>query len=681
VAVVGTAVACVAAAVGVGLRLPSFGLLDGPRKARSLDYSSVRGYGGYAPLRDAYIARVLGTRGVDASEERIARARAAGGDTPSGPRARTVLAHPFTNDDFANAITITSVPFTALTDTRRASRQAGEPEGCGVVTNGTVWYRYTPKADVSLFADTFGTSYADALAVYTGSALDHLTAVACNTSPAGNAQLGFRARGGETYYVQVSGTLGGGDLVFSLGPAGATERVSVSSRGEESNGAANPPYLSADGRYAVFYARGTKLAGGCGGDDCAGIYVRDRQAGTTAPVAVVPRHVGRSTGNSGGTIFNEPDLWGPDISDNGRYVVFHTNSPAFVPDDGNGDYDVFLYDRVNGKYTRVSVAADGRDAHAPLADPNRAPYAAGQTNFPGASWGSVSSDGTYVAFTSSATDLTGAPGDGQKQVYVRDMTTGRTERVSYGTEGQPLAAAETEWGQAISGDGRFVIFMGWTNPQIGYTHTQADEIAQVYVYDRATHRSTLVSRNTRGDLGNADSYSPVMAADGSRVAFASEASNLVPGDTNGAACPRTGLDACVDYFAFDLRTGRLTRVSVNSSGEEQKVVNEGGGAALSGGFTSVPSISGDGHLVTFPSLADNLVPGDTNSKLDVFVHDLTTGATHRVSTTSTGEEGNDNSWDTAISADGSVVAFISAATNFSAHDTNNVEDAFVHELE
>ena len=679
---VATAVACVAAAVGVGLHVPSFGLLDGLRKGRGLDYSSVRGQGGYVPLRDAYVAQVLGGLGVaDAGQSSLAGAHIRAGGAAAGGASRTVLAHPFTNDDFANAITVTSVPFTALTDSRHASRQAGEPQGCGVVSNGTVWYRYTPTADVSLFADTFGTSYADALAVYTGPALDHLAPVACNTSPTGNSQLGFRAQKNIAYYFQISGTVSGGDLVFSLSPTGATEQVSVTSGGQEGVAALNPPYLSADGRYVVFYALGQAMAGGCGGDDCAGIYVRDRQAGTTSRLVVVPRHTGRSIPNGGGTIYNEPDLWGPTISDDGRYVVFHTDA-AITPDDHNGDYDVFRVDRLLGTTTRVSVAPGGGDAHARLTDPNRAPYAPGQTNFPGASWGSVSTDGRYVAFTSNATDMTTQPGDGQKQVYVRDMVTGRTERVSYGTAGEPLAAAETEWGQAISGDGRIVIFMGYKTPPPPITpaKVQGDDTAQVYVYDRMTHRSTLVSRNAGGDLGNADSYSPVIARGGSRVAFASEASNLVPNDTNGAACPRTGADACVDFFAFDLGTGRLTRVSVNSSGEEQRVVNQGGGAALAGELPSVPSISGDGRFVAFPSLADNLVPGDTNAKTDVFVHDLATGATRRVSTTSLGEEGNGDSYDTAISADGSTVSFISTATNFSQNDTNNHEDAFVHEL-
>src|SRR5437867_824550 len=166
-----------------------------------------------------------------------------------------------------------------------------------------------------------------------------------------------------------------------------------------------------------------------------------------------------------------------------------------------------------------------------------------------------------------------------------------------------------------------------------------------------------VSVDSAGTQGNSFSLDPSISADGRFVAFSSLATNLVPGDTNGA----------FDVFVHDRLTGTTERVSVDSAGTQGH------------GNSSEPSISADGRFVAFSSVATNRVPGDTNAAFDVFVHDRLTGTTERVSVASAGTQGNGSSLDPSISADGRFVAFSSVATNLVPGDTNGKEDVFVHD--
>jgi Tol biopolymer transport system component len=166
-----------------------------------------------------------------------------------------------------------------------------------------------------------------------------------------------------------------------------------------------------------------------------------------------------------------------------------------------------------------------------------------------------------------------------------------------------------------------------------------------------------VSVSTAGEQANKLGFGAAISADGRYVAFSSEASNLVPGDTNGTS----------DVFVRDLGTGATSRVSVSGAGDEAN--NESFGAA----------ISADGQHVAFLSEASNLVSGDTNAKFDVFVRDLGTGSTSRVSVSTAGEQANDHSYDLAISADGRYVAFSSEASNLVPGDTNGTSDVFVRD--
>lgn len=226
--------------------------------------------------------------------------------------------------------------------------------------------------------------------------------------------------------------------------------------------------------------------------------------------------------------------------------------------------------------------------------------------------------------------------------------TTRADTTSAGVNGNTGSFVE-----AISADGRYLAFGSVaTNLVPGDTNGVADG----FVKDTLTGLTTRVTTDSNGAEANAVAYMSGMSADGRYVVFRSAATNLVSGDTNGIG----------DAFIKDLQTGITTRVNTSSSGAE---ANNG---------TISTGISADGRYVSFYSAATNLVTGDTNGWGDGFVKDTLTGVTTRVTTSSTGVQGNAvSSQEMELSADGRYVAFYSAATNLVSGDSNGVADAFV----
>jgi Tol biopolymer transport system component len=381
------------------------------------------------------------------------------------------------------------------------------------------------------------------------------------------------------------------------------------------------------------------------------VFVRDRASGRTERVSVS----GKGRQGNGGSA-------GPAVSSDGRFVVFESSATNLVPGDTNGRTDIFVRDRVTGGTTRASVAADG-------------------TQSDNVSFGSaMSADGRFVAFVSDASNLVPEPASG-RQVYVKDLVTRAVERVSVSSGGDPAQGFTTP--PAISGDGRVVTFAAAASNLVpGDTNGQLD----VFTHDRVTGVTERVSVDSAGGEGDGPSFIPDINGDGRFVTFASEASNLVAGDTNGFR----------DVFVNDRATGVTERVSVDSAGGEANGQSIGPG--IRGGTAFGSSITADGRLVAFDSIATNLVSGDTNTCgpfyqspagacPDVFVHDRVTDATVRVSVGSAGGQAGGASTDPDISADGSTTAFFSAATNLVAGDTNTCAgfpnpgecpDIFVH---
>jgi Tol biopolymer transport system component len=403
------------------------------------------------------------------------------------------------------------------------------------------------------------------------------------------------------------------------------ERVSVASDGTQGNGQSIYAALSVDSRFVAFRSAATNLVDG-DNNGAIDIFVRDRQAGQTTRVSV-------SSNGSLGNAFS----FNSSLSGDGRFVAFSSFAGNLVAGDTNETWDVFMRDRQAGQTTRVSVSSSGTQA------------AADGVSLPPV----LSTDGRYVAFNSSNAKLVPGDSNGVGDVFVHDRQSRQTTRVSVSSSG----SQGNGWSgsPAISADGRFVAF---TSAAKNLVSGDTNGAWDVFVYDRQTGQTRRVSVSSSGTQGNGYSVDPAISADGRFVAFASLASNLVAGDRNNAW----------DIFVHDRQTGQTTRVSTASDGTQANRAS-----------TRV-TISADGQLIAFSSLATNLVEGDTNKSEDIFVHDWQTGQTIRVSVATDGSQGNGSSSFPVLSADGQFIAFSSSANNLVANDTNNAWDVFLVEI-
>jgi len=420
-----------------------------------------------------------------------------------------------------------------------------------------------------------------------------------------------------------------GILVPALAAAQpTTTRVSVATGGDQGNDESFGGVISADGRWVAFASGASNLVPG----DTNGehdVFVYDRQSGSTTRVSV----------GQGGVQGNGASRF-PSLSGDGRWVAFMSWASTLVPGDTNEAWDVFVHDRHSGATTRVSVGPDGVQGNA-------------HSEYP-----SMSADGRWVTFESDASNLVRGDTNGTEEVFgqdvfVHDRQTGTTTRVSVGARGTPANILSQR--PSISADGRWVVFnTGASNLVPGDSG-----INDVFVHDRQTATTSKVSAGPGGVEGNHFSFnhSDVISADGRYAVFGSQASNLVPDDTNGL----------FDVFLQDRQTGSPLRVSVGPSGAEANG-SSGGGA-----------ISADGHWVAFISSATNLVPGDTNGQQDIFVFDRHTQTTTLVSGGPGGTQGNGPSYAEALSPTGRYVVFTSSATNLVDGDTNGKDDVFVHD--
>lgn len=324
------------------------------------------------------------------------------------------------------------------------------------------------------------------------------------------------------------------------------------------------------------------------------------------------------------------------ISADGSCVAFTSDANNLHPEDPDYASDVFVYDRQTGTTTLVSKSSTGVKGN-------------------GDSFlGVLSADGRYVAFGSRATNL--IPGDAGgtfPDIFLHDRQTGATTLVSRSSTG--VQGNEWSYLHEISADGRFVAFASDADNLVPFDTNLAQD---VFVHDRQNGTTAVVSLSSNADEGNSSSYDPSISADGRSVAFRSYASNLVQNDANGQD----------DIFVHDRQTGVTELVSRASNGPQ-------------GNFGSYePSISGDGRLVAFTSWADDLVPGDTNHAHDIFLHDRWNGTTVLVSQSSSGVQANRESYEPSISSNGRFVCFWSLAFNLVPNDSNGAS-IFLRDLQ
>jgi Ca2+-binding RTX toxin-like protein len=403
--------------------------------------------------------------------------------------------------------------------------------------------------------------------------------------------------------------------------ASAPVRLSVGQAGAEVAGASQNARFSPDGTRVLFEALGPFSAIDQNGTW--DLYEATVVGGTVTLVSA--------------TAAGEP---GSGASLNGRYgsggrIVFDSAAYnlAGYDQDANGARDVFVRE-ADGTITRVSVSAAGVAGNADSVAPV------------------LSLDGGRVLFESLASNLVPGDTNGARDLFVKNLVTGELTRISVGSAGQQ--AAGQSGGGSFSPDGTRVLFeSNASNLVPGDTNASYD----VFLKDLTTGAVTRVSTGPNGEQANGHSLRASFTPDGRGVIFESTASNLVPGDRNGAR----------DVFLKDLTTGAVTRLSVGPNGEELNGSSQN--AMISGG------------RVVFESTATNAVPGDTNGRRDVFVRDLASGDVVRVSVGARGAEGNGDSLNGRLSPDGSAVVFDSFASNLVPGDTNGQRDVFLVQLQ
>jgi Tol biopolymer transport system component len=392
--------------------------------------------------------------------------------------------------------------------------------------------------------------------------------------------------------------------------AGLTVKlVSVTRRGDDPVRHSAIPSISADGRYVAFESQAGNLVPGDHTIRWEDIFVRDTLMGTTVRASV----------DTEGGDADERSIE-PSISADGRYVSFASFAGDLVQGDGEFYRDVFVRDLVTGTTVRASLDMGG-------GSPNGSS---------GESGTSISADGRYVAFESSASDL--VPGDvgDNVDVFVRDLVAGTTIRVSVDIGGGDPNGHSSD--PSISADGRYVAFESYASDLVpGDGNNDFD----VFVWDLVAGTTVRASVDSGGGDPNGDSYSPSISADGRYVAFRSNAPDLAQGDGNDE----------FDVFVRDLAAGTTIRASVDARGGDP---DHGSGNL---------SISADGRYVAFESEASDLVPEDGNDIWDVFVRDVIAGFTVRVSVGVRGGDANGDSYSPSISAEGQYVAFSSWAGN------------------
>jgi len=400
-----------------------------------------------------------------------------------------------------------------------------------------------------------------------------------------------------------------------------TERVSLASGGAQASGPSSSCAISRDGRYVAFTSSAVDLVAG---DTNAqnDTFLHDRALRTTERVSV------SGAGVQGNSFSSEK----PSVSGSGRFVAFASSATNLVLNDTNAKVDVFVRDRELDTTTRVSVSSAGVQGN----DRSERP--------------AISEDGRFVAFESRATNLVAGDVNAGADVFVFDRQTSQIECISVDLAGVPARGDFP----ALSADGRYVCFRG-RDAVLGQPTVGGDDI---FLRDRQTGTTERISVDGAGVQGSAFSNYPTVTPDGRFVAFLSQASNLVPGDTNSIQ----------DIFVRDRQLGTTERVSVDSAGTQ-------------GGLDCyfAPAISDDGRFVAYTSDKLNLVAGDTNGTADIFLRDRQLALTTRLSVDSAGAQTNGHSNYPAMSADGRFIAFDSGSTDLVSGDTNAVWDVFVRD--
>jgi hypothetical protein len=348
---------------------------------------------------------------------------------------------------------------------------------------------------------------------------------------------------------------------------GKTTLVNRNSAGVKANGYSDDGYVSANGKVVVFESQASNLAPKDlpgRGQDATDVFVRNLGTGKTKLV---------SAAMSG----QEPDEDSADvsISGDGKLAVFESDATNLVPNDTNGESDIFLRDLAAGTTTRISVSSDEAQGN----DESESPI--------------ISTDGTAVAFESDSTNFDDheVEGDGDDDIFVRDLVTGQTTRAALSSSEQASDNGSSD--PSISATGDYVAFNSFAT---NFSDSDPDFVGDVFVRDMIAGTTDLVSLSSAEAPGTLGSFDTAVSQSGRYVVFVSE-DPFVANDTNDVE----------DVYLRDRTKGTTKRVSVAANGDEAKKASDD------------PVISAGGSFVVFDSLAPNLTPPDRNGAWDVFI--------------------------------------------------------------
>jgi Tol biopolymer transport system component len=414
-------------------------------------------------------------------------------------------------------------------------------------------------------------------------------------------------------------------------PPPYTRLISMNPDGFVGNNYSEDPSISGDGRYVVFASAADDLVA----NDTNGlvdIFLHDRPFQTTLRVSVA----------TGGTEATGGDSLNPVISPDGRYIVFESKATNLVANDTNDVSDIFMHDRQTGATTRISVASGGGQA------------TGGDSVTP-----SVSNNADRIVYASGATNLITNDANPYQDIFLYVRSSNTTTRISVPSAPSTAVPNGRSLDPFITPNGNFAVFGSVANNLVSGDINDFCGVfscADIFVRDLTNNTTTLVSRNTAGELGDNASNAPVISNDGRYVVFESQADNL------DAQLPDGNFVA--DVFMRDRTASTTIRVSKGQGGSE-------------GTFASTEAnISSDGNWIFFTT-GSEFVPSDTNFTPDIYRYQRSNGQLNVVSLPEGGGESDGASREGVPSNDGQRIAFWSEGTNLVPDDTNAQRDVFV----
>jgi Tol biopolymer transport system component len=437
-----------------------------------------------------------------------------------------------------------------------------------------------------------------------------------NTSPSISADGSLIVFVSDSPNLVANDTNNGNDVFLYKRLTGQIELISKSSAGAQGNAASSEPHINSSGTHVVYSSEASNLIAG-DTNSVSDVFVFTITSGTTSRIS-----------KRGTTQLNGPSFH-PSISSDARYVTFSSLATNATIDDTNASEDVFLRDRQEATTTRLSVSTTGGQGNGSSRQPT------------------ISGNGRYVMFASKATNFAANDLNRAEDLFLLDRSTLNSVVVTKSVE--PIAGLRAT-APSVTANGSQVAFATSASLVAGDTNETSD----VYVRDFKTNRFVRISVTTDGGqpTGFADSFNPCISRNGRFVGFASNAADLVPGDTNEHA----------DIFLRDRTNLTTVRVSVSTDGTQSDQHS-----------LSDCQVSTNGRFVLFSSYASTLVPGDESHSYDLFLRDLVAGTTEFAAVTPTGERVSDSG---VMSPNGLYIAF-ATRENIAPGDTEFDEDVYL----